>query len=150
MVPSPKPPWLRVRAPGGPRYAELKATFRSLDLHTVCEEAHCPNVGECWSEGTATVMLLGDRAERHRTIGGQAIEPADFAVLAINRHLVFEPVDLITLSNELRSRGQYETVGGLIYLQNLMEAPSTAANIEYYARLVEEKALLRRLLDAGT
>jgi replicative DNA helicase len=61
-----------------------------------------------------------------------------------------EPVDLITLSNELRSRGQYETVGGLIYLQNLMEAPSTAANIEYYARLVEEKALLRRLLDAGT
>jgi len=61
-----------------------------------------------------------------------------------------EPVDLITLSNELRSRGHYDSVGGLIYLQNLMEAPSTAANIEYYARLVEEKALLRRLLDAGT
>jgi lipoic acid synthetase len=64
MVSSPKPPWLRVRVPGGPRYAELKATFRSLDLHTVCEEAHCPNVGECWSEGTATVMLLGDTCTR--------------------------------------------------------------------------------------
>jgi lipoyl synthase len=64
MAPSPKPPWLKVRAPGGPRYAELKATFRSLDLHTVCEEAHCPNVGECWSEGTATVMLLGDTCTR--------------------------------------------------------------------------------------
>jgi lipoyl synthase len=64
MVSSPKPPWLKVRAPGGPRYAELQATFRSLDLHTVCEEARCPNVGECWSEGTATVMLLGDTCTR--------------------------------------------------------------------------------------
>jgi lipoyl synthase len=61
---SPKPPWLKVRVPGGERYAQLKATFRSLDLHTVCEEAHCPNVGECWSEGTATVMLLGDTCTR--------------------------------------------------------------------------------------
>src|SRR5450432_356905 len=64
MVPPPKPPWLKVRAPGGERYAELKATFRALDLHTVCEEARCPNVGECWSEGTATVMLLGDTCTR--------------------------------------------------------------------------------------
>jgi lipoic acid synthetase len=64
MALQPKPPWLKVRAPGGPRYSELKATFRSLDLHTVCEEACCPNVGECWSEGTATVMLLGDTCTR--------------------------------------------------------------------------------------
>jgi lipoic acid synthetase len=61
---APKPPWLKVRAPGGDRYAELRSTFRSLDLHTVCEEARCPNVGECWSEGTATVMLLGDTCTR--------------------------------------------------------------------------------------
>jgi lipoyl synthase len=61
---APKPPWLKVRAPGGDRYRELKETFRSLDLHTVCEEARCPNVGECWSEGTATVMLLGDTCTR--------------------------------------------------------------------------------------
>jgi lipoic acid synthetase len=61
---APKPPWLKVRAPGGERYRELKETFRSLDLHTVCEEARCPNVGECWSEGTATVMLLGDTCTR--------------------------------------------------------------------------------------
>jgi lipoic acid synthetase len=60
----PKPTWLKVRAPGGPRYAELADTFRSLDLHTVCEEAHCPNMGECWSEGTATIMLLGDTCTR--------------------------------------------------------------------------------------
>jgi lipoic acid synthetase len=61
---SPKPAWLKVRAPGGERYTELKDTFRKLDLHTVCEEARCPNVGECWREGTATVMLLGHTCTR--------------------------------------------------------------------------------------
>jgi len=61
---SPKPAWLKVRAPGGEAYGRLKETFRALDLHTVCEEARCPNVGECWSEGTATVMLLGDTCTR--------------------------------------------------------------------------------------
>jgi lipoyl synthase len=61
---APKPPWLKVRAPGGERYARLKETLRALDLHTVCEEARCPNVGECWAEGTATVMLLGDVCTR--------------------------------------------------------------------------------------
>jgi lipoic acid synthetase len=61
---APKPPWLKVRAPGGDTYNQLKATFRALDLHTVCEEARCPNIGECWSEGTATVMLLGDTCTR--------------------------------------------------------------------------------------
>jgi len=59
-----KPDWLRVRLPGGERYRSLKSTFRSLDLHTVCEEAHCPNVGECWAEGTATLMVLGETCTR--------------------------------------------------------------------------------------
>ena len=61
---TPKPAWLKVRAPGGETYTHLKETFRALDLHTVCEEARCPNVGECWTEGTATVMLLGDTCTR--------------------------------------------------------------------------------------
>ncbi len=61
---APKPAWLKVRAPGGERFNGLKATLRALDLHTVCEEARCPNVGECWAEGTATVMLLGDVCTR--------------------------------------------------------------------------------------
>jgi len=59
-----KPEWLRVRVPGGERYARLKETLRRLDLHTVCEEARCPNVGECWGEGTATIMILGDTCTR--------------------------------------------------------------------------------------
>jgi lipoic acid synthetase len=59
-----KPPWLKVRAPGGGRYTQLKQTLRGLDLNTVCEEARCPNVGECWSAGTATVMVLGHTCTR--------------------------------------------------------------------------------------
>lgn len=59
-----KPEWLKVRLPGGERYQRLKETFRQLDLHTVCEEARCPNVGECWGEGTATLMILGETCTR--------------------------------------------------------------------------------------
>jgi lipoic acid synthetase len=55
----PRPDWLRVRFPTGPRYQELQGIVRTQTLHTVCEEAHCPNIGECWSHGTATFMILG-------------------------------------------------------------------------------------------
>ena len=58
------PEWLKVRAPGSPRYIELKQVMRSQSLHTVCEEAHCPNIGECWQLGTATFMILGDICTR--------------------------------------------------------------------------------------
>jgi len=64
MLAERKPDWLRVRPPSGESYAELKSLFRSLDLHTVCEEAHCPNVWECWGGGTATIMLMGDTCTR--------------------------------------------------------------------------------------
>jgi lipoic acid synthetase len=60
----PKPEWLKVRAPGSPNYHRLKGIMRSLGLHTVCEEANCPNIGECWHHGTATFMILGDRCTR--------------------------------------------------------------------------------------
>src|SRR6266550_3309413 len=60
----PKPEWLKVRAPGSPSYLRLKSIMRELHLHTVCEEAQCPNIGECWSQGTATFMILGDICTR--------------------------------------------------------------------------------------
>jgi len=60
----PKPEWLKVRAPGSPSYSGLKALMRELNLHTVCEEARCPNIGECWNHGTATFMILGDLCTR--------------------------------------------------------------------------------------
>jgi len=62
---TPKPPWLKVRAPGGPNFIRLKGLMRQWNLHSVCEEAHCPNVGECWEDLTATFMILGDVCTRN-------------------------------------------------------------------------------------
>jgi lipoic acid synthetase len=64
-LPERKPSGLKVKAPGGQNYARLRHLMRELDLHTVCEEAHCPNVGECWEHGTATFMILGDVCTRN-------------------------------------------------------------------------------------
>jgi lipoyl synthase len=60
----PKPDWLKVRAPGSPNFTRLKSLMRELTLHTVCEEAQCPNIGECWHHGTATFMILGQVCTR--------------------------------------------------------------------------------------
>ena len=59
-----RPPWLKVRLPGGEKYTELKGLVRRLALHTVCESARCPNVAECWGHGTATFMILGNLCTR--------------------------------------------------------------------------------------
>jgi lipoyl synthase len=58
------PEWIRQRVPGGERYTYLKNVLREFKLHTVCEEAKCPNMGECWSHGAATFMLMGDTCTR--------------------------------------------------------------------------------------
>ena len=58
------PAWLKVKAPGGPNYLDLRNRFRDSGLHTVCEEAHCPNIGDCWERRTATFMILGDICTR--------------------------------------------------------------------------------------
>ena len=65
--PARKPSWLKVKAPGGPNYVQVKAMMRELGLHTVCEEARCPNVGECWEHKAATFMILGDVCTRNCT-----------------------------------------------------------------------------------
>ena len=85
---TPKPEWLKVRAPGSSNYLRLRGLMRDLNLHTVCEEAHCPNIGECWHHGTATFMIMGDVCTRacaycnvrHGTPG--ALDPAEPAKLA--------------------------------------------------------------------
>ncbi len=63
-LPARRPPWLKVRAPWGENYSRLKQLMHGLELHTVCEEAICPNIGECWGAGTATIMILGDVCTR--------------------------------------------------------------------------------------
>ena len=60
----PRPAWIKARAPVGEEYERLRAVMRDLDLHTVCEEARCPNIGDCWNRGTATFMILGDVCTR--------------------------------------------------------------------------------------
>jgi lipoyl synthase len=104
-LPARKPSWLKVRAPGGPNYSRLKQLMRELDLHTVCEEAHCPNVGECWEHGTATFMILGDVCTRNcaycavahgRPPTFDAAEPARVAAAVAEmglRHAVITSVD---------------------------------------------------------
>ncbi|MDG6910488.1 MAG: lipoyl synthase, partial [Nitrososphaerota archaeon] len=64
LLTGPKPEWLTISPPKGESYESLKSLFQNLNLHTVCEEAHCPNVHECWGGGTATLMLMGDVCSR--------------------------------------------------------------------------------------
>ncbi len=64
-LPERKPSWLKVKAPGGPTYLRLTQMMKELKLNTVCQEAHCPNIGECWEHGTATFMILGDVCTRN-------------------------------------------------------------------------------------
>ncbi|MBE8158885.1 MAG: lipoyl synthase, partial [Betaproteobacteria bacterium] len=59
-----KPPWIRVKAPHNKRFVEIKQILRKNNLHSVCEEASCPNIGECFGKGTATFMILGDLCTR--------------------------------------------------------------------------------------
>lgn len=80
-LPERKPPWLKVKAPGGSNYLRLKGMMRGLGLHTVCEEAHCPNVGECWEHGAATFMILGNVCTRN----------CAYCAVAHGRPPVFDP-----------------------------------------------------------
>src|SRR3954452_20339328 len=59
-----RPPWIKVRAPSGENYERVYGLMRSQKLHTVCEEAQCPNIGECWGRGTATFLMMGDTCTR--------------------------------------------------------------------------------------
>jgi lipoic acid synthetase len=100
-----KPSWLKVKAPGSPEYMRLKRLMGELCLNTVCEEAHCPNIGECWHHGTATFMILGDICTRNcpycavahgRPADLDTAEPARVADAADEmrlRHAVITSVD---------------------------------------------------------
>lgn len=109
--PARKPPWIKVKAPGGENYLRLKQLMRELDLHTVCEEARCPNIGECWEHQAATFMILGDVCTRNCAYCAVAhgtpkpfdpLEPARLAeaVFAMRlRHVVITSVDRDDLPN---------------------------------------------------
>jgi lipoic acid synthetase len=106
------PAWLKVRFPGGENYHQLKRLVRNYELHTVCESANCPNIGECWEKGTATFMILGDICTRHcgfcavrsgRPLGYDLEEPhrvAQAVELLKLRHAVVTSVDRDDLEDE--------------------------------------------------
>ena len=109
--PARKPAWLKVKAPGGPRYLALQQMMRNRKLHTVCEEAHCPNIGECWEHEAATFMILGDVCTRncaYCAVAHGAPAPVDedeparladaVAEMAL-RHVVITSVDRDDLPN---------------------------------------------------
>ncbi|HXQ29324.1 MAG TPA: lipoyl synthase [Gemmatimonadales bacterium] len=110
-LPARKPGWLKVQAPGGPNYVAVRALLRELTLHTVCEEAHCPNVGECWEHRAATFMILGARCTRncaycaveHGTPGPLDAEEPERLAQAVERlglrHVVITSVDRDDLPN---------------------------------------------------
>ena len=89
------PPWLKVRVPGGRGFVETRRTVSELGLHTVCQEARCPNLGECWSHRTATFMLLGDTCTRN----------CSFCAVAHGRPLPVDPDEPVRVAEATRRLG---------------------------------------------
>ncbi len=90
-----KPGWLKVRAPGGPSYAHIKGVMRELGLHTVCEEARCPNIGECWEHKAATFMILGDVCTRN----------CAYCAVAHGTPKAFDPLEPVRLAQAVERMG---------------------------------------------
>src|SRR5277367_2807025 len=87
----PKPAWIRVRAPSGSRFYEIKKILREHKLHTVCEEASCPNIGECFGKGTATFMIMGDICTRR----------CPFCDVGHGRPLALDPEEPVNLAKTI-------------------------------------------------
>jgi len=150
----PKPDWLKVRAPGSENYHRLKGLMRTLGLHTVCEEANCPNIGECWHHGTATFMILGDTCTRScgycNVIHGtpkppDPLEPAHVAsaVHAMElAHVVITSVD----------RDDLTDFGAGHFAQTIAETRARIPGCRIEVLIPDfkgDEAALRTVLDAG-
>lgn len=153
-LPERKPSWLKVRAPGGANYVRLKGMMRELGLHTVCEEAHCPNVGECWEHGTATFMILGDVCTRNcaycavshgRPPTYDIAEPARVAEAAARlnlRHVVITSVD----------RDDLPDFGAWIFAETIRQVHARVPGCSVEVLVPDfqgSEASIRAVLDAG-
>lgn len=148
-----KPGWLKVKAPGGAAFVEVRRLMRDLELHTVCEAAHCPNVGECWSHRAATFMILGDVCTRncgYCAIAHGTPRPLDVeeprrlaeAVLAMRlRHVVVTSVDRDDLPN-----GGAEQFAGVVREIRLRMAGTTVEVL--IPDFTGSEAALRIVVDA--
>jgi lipoic acid synthetase len=149
-----KPGWLKVKAPGGPNYARIRTMMRELGLHTVCEEARCPNIGECWEHKAATFMILGDVCTRNCTYCAvshgtpKAFDPLEPVRLADAvaemglEHVVITSVDRDDLPN-----GGAEAFAGCI-TEIHMRLPGTTVEVLIPDFKGSERAL-QLVMDAG-
>ncbi len=100
MAPGRKPAWIKVKAPGGSNYVRLKQMMRELKLHTVCEEARCPNIGECWDHEAATFMILGDVCTRN----------CAYCAVAHGTPTAFDPLEPLRLAEAVAAMGLQHVV----------------------------------------
>ena len=98
--PTRKPPWIKVKAPGGENYVRIKQLMRTLGLHTVCEEARCPNIGECWDHEAATFMILGDVCTRN----------CAYCAVAHGTPQAFDPLEPVRLAEAVETLGLQHVV----------------------------------------
>jgi lipoyl synthase len=109
------PPWLKVRAPGGAAFAETMATVKELGLHTVCQEARCPNIGECWGHKTATFMLLGDTCTRN----------CSFCAVTHGRPLAVDPAEPVRVAEAIARLGLRHVVVTSVNRDDLADGGAT-------------------------
>jgi lipoic acid synthetase len=149
-----KPGWLKVKAPGGPNYVRLKALMRGLNLHTVCEEARCPNIGECWEHEAATFMILGDVCTRNCAYCAVAhgtpapfdpVEPVRLAEAVAEmelQHVVITSVD----RDDLPNGGAEAFAGCIVEIKKRM--PETSVEVLIPDFKGSDRAL-QLVMDAG-
>lgn len=149
-----KPEWLKVRAPGSENYHRLKGLMRTLGLHTVCEEANCPNIGECWNHGTATFMILGDTCTRscgycnvtHGTPRpADALEPARVASAIHAMELAYVVITSV-------DRDDLADCGASHFARTIAETRQRIASCRIEVLIPDfkgDESALRIVLDAG-
>src|SRR4029453_16228544 len=148
---TPKPSWLKVRAPGSPPYLELQSLMSGLGLNTVCQEARCPNIGECWHHGTATFMILGDVCTRAcgycavshgKPVTLDLEEPARVAAAVKPQYVVIPSVD----------RDDVADGGASIFAETIVRTRAAVPGIRIEVLIPDfqgHEAPLRTVLDAG-
>jgi lipoyl synthase len=150
----PKPDWLKVKAPGSTNYLRLKSIMRDLNLHTVCEEARCPNIGECWNHGTATFMILGDvctRACSYCAVSHGRPGPIDAAEPDRVAHAI-QQLDLNYVVITSVDRDDVKDGGASIFAKTITETRKRLPNCRIEVLIPDfkgEEESLRTVLAAG-
>ncbi len=148
-----RPEWLKVRAPGGETYAQLKSMMRSKTLHTVCEEARCPNIGECWGNGTATFLILGEVCTRScgfcaiKTGRPDPIDPEEPLKVAIAVQQMGISHVVITSVN----RDELPDQGSTIWAKTITEVRRLNPNVSIEVLIPDFKGeleIVQKVLDA--